>query len=167
MIVAVNDTNILIDLYNIGLLELFFNSGLNLHTTDFVIDEIKNKEQKIMISSLVEKEKLFIKEFSIEEVIEISEFKSKQKSNISITDCSVWQYSKKNNYILLTGDRTLRRDAQKNGVIVRGILYVFDLLVENKKITKKIAADKLRILIDSNVRLPIKECERRISNWKK
>ena len=53
MDVAVNDTNILIDLYNIGLLEVFFNSGLNLHTTDFVLEEITNVEQSTLIKSLI------------------------------------------------------------------------------------------------------------------
>ncbi len=166
MIVAVNDTNIIIDLYNIGLLEIFFNSGLDLHTTDFVIEEITNIEQRTLIKSFVEQEKLFVKAFSVDELLEISYFKEKQTSNVSITDCSVWKYALKNSFILLTGDRNLRRVAQKSGVEVRGILYVFDLLVENQIISKQKAANKLEELIKSNVRLPRAECERRIEKWK-
>lgn len=165
MVVAVNDTNILIDLYNIDLLEIFFNSGLDLHTTDFVLEEITNIDQKILIKSLIEQDKLYVKAFSIEELIELSEFKENQSSNVSITDCSVWKYAKKNDFVLLTGDGNLRRDAQKSGVKVRGILFIFDLLVENKIITKQTASNKLKELIEGNVRLPRTECERRIAIW--
>lgn len=44
-IIAVNDTNIIIDLFNIGLFDLFFSSDIELHTTDFVLDELTDKEQ--------------------------------------------------------------------------------------------------------------------------
>jgi rRNA-processing protein FCF1 len=165
MDVAVNDTNILIDLYNIGLLEVFFNSGLNLHTTDFVLEEITNVEQSTLIKSLIARKKLYVKEFSVEELLEISVFKNKQSSNVSITDCSVWKYAEKNNFVLLTGDGTLRRDAQRSGVKVRGILFVFDFLVEHQIITRQCALDKLKELMKGNVRLPKTECERRISLW--
>ena len=43
---VVSDTNIFIDLMNIGVLDMFFQLPWEIHTTDMVISEFKNEEQK-------------------------------------------------------------------------------------------------------------------------
>ena len=41
MEIVISDTNIFIDLWNIGLLERFCELPLSIHTTDFIIGELK------------------------------------------------------------------------------------------------------------------------------
>ena len=45
-IIVVNDTNVLIDLYSIDLLEAFFRLPLQVHTTDFVLNELVKDDQR-------------------------------------------------------------------------------------------------------------------------
>ena len=51
------------------------------------------------------------------------------------------------------------------GVEVRGILYVFDELVETGTIPFEIAAEKLALLKELNPRLPQSELEKRLKMW--
>lgn len=71
-----------------------------------------------------------------------------------------------NNYTLLTGDNQLRKQAIKSNVKVKGIIYIFDFLVESRIISPQQAAEKLQQLFKANQRLPKKEIEERISQWK-
>ena len=43
MEIVISDTNIFIDLWNIGLLERFCELPVSIHTTDFIIGELKSK----------------------------------------------------------------------------------------------------------------------------
>ena len=103
------------------------------------------------------------------EMIELVSFQRKMqdKTNVSIQDCSVWLYAQDNGYILLTGDGKLRKTAIKEGTNVRGILYIFDKLVEEKLLTPQKACEKLQLLRQINGRLPSKEIEKRIEIWSK
>jgi hypothetical protein len=66
----------------------------------------------------------------------------------------------------LTGDRKLKTVSMKDGVEVRGILYIFDKLVEETILTPAIASGKLKQLQIINPRLPTDEIEERICLWK-
>lgn len=46
MEIIVNDTNIFIDLHSCGLLDSFFKLPYKVHTTDFVISELTDGEQR-------------------------------------------------------------------------------------------------------------------------
>lgn len=164
-IVAVNDTNIIIDLFNVGLLDMFLSSNIELHTTDFVINEIVDVEQTKIVEKYINNGNLFIKEFSGDEMESLFTFQSIQTSNVSVTDCSVWKYALENEYVLLTGDGNLRRDALANGVVVRGILYVFDLLIDARLLSFQLAIEKLKELLSNNVRLPKSACISKIEMW--
>lgn len=166
-VIAVNDTNIIIDLFNIGLLDLFFSSDIELHTTDFVLNELTDKEQLKVIRSYISVQKLKVKSFSGEELAKLFEFAYSQSSNVSPTDCSVWQYAQENSYTLLTGDGNLRRDAQKSGVTVRGVLFVFDYLTDCGLLSYNLAIAKLKELLSGNIRLPKTACTERLDKWSK
>ena len=94
-------------------------------------------------------------------------FHQKNKTNVSLTDCTVWYYAKSNGYTLLTGDRKLRHASLIDGVEVHGIIYVIDQLVEESILDKRLAIIKLRRLEESNPRLPKDEIEKRIKQWEK
>jgi hypothetical protein len=66
---------------------------------------------------------------------------------------------------LLTGDKTLRKRAEGEGINVSGILFVFDELVNHDIISPKVAATHLAELYETNVRLPKEEVAKRLEQW--
>ena len=59
----------------------------------------------------------------------------------------------------------LRTKAEERTVTVRGIIYIFDQLVEHGIVIPQTAAEKLEQLFNINHRLPQKEIEKRITKW--
>lgn len=165
MEIVVSDTNIFIDLSSVGLLEQFFDLPVVIHTVDFVINEITDKNQQTELDRFVLSGKLHVKEFNETETQELMEMYYSRNNNISVTDCSVWYYAKKNNYRLLTGDRKLKHSAVSDGVQVSGILYVTDMLVECELIQTNDMVNKLTKLMSINTRLPKGEIEKRIKKY--
>ena len=164
--IIVEDTNIFIDLLSIDLLEICFRLPVRIHTTEFSISELSEDQQSIVLD-FVKQDRLYLKEFSAHEVSLITEHQIVQTNNVSFTDCSVWLYAKWNGYRLVTGDKKLRRSAEQDGVVVSGILYLFDLLVKHGLLTPPAAAEKLSALYVQNRRLPKTEVENRINEWSK
>ena len=124
MDIVVNDTNIFLDLISVGLLDASFKLPIKFHTVDYVIEEIVNEEQKAKVIALINDAKLYVKEFDENEFREIINLYESRHNNVSIADCSVWYYAKKNDYRLITGDGKLRSSATADGVIVSGILLI-------------------------------------------
>ena len=71
MEIVVNDTNILIDLYNAGLLQYCGQLGLDFRTLDVVMNEIVAEEQKRAVLALVNKGFLKVHSLSGEQVSEV------------------------------------------------------------------------------------------------
>ncbi len=165
MEIIVNDTNIFIDLYSIGLLRALCELPYDVRTVDFVINEIKDPGQSESLAALATEGKIKVEKFSIEELSEIIEEYSKVPGNLSFPDCSVCYYARKHSATLLTGDRQLRKYAEGNNVSVRGVLFIFDELVDKGIIVADIAAQKLRDLSNVNLRLPNSEIEKRLKKW--
>lgn len=161
------DTNIFIDLYKVGLLEEFFQLPWVVHTTDFVMSELQREEQKDAVVRFKEEGALHVAEFEFEEMIEINQLRQRfsDKTNVSLTNCSVWYYAKQNGYIMLTCDRKLQQSAMRDGVDVKGILYVFDILVETETIKIETASEKLALLHVINPRMPKDEIDKRLRLW--
>lgn len=164
MDIVVNDTNIFLDLMSVGLLDISFELPIKFHTVDYVVAEITDMEQKKQIMKLVETGKLYVKEFDEQEFGEIISLYQSRNNNVSVTDCSVWYYAKKNDFRLLTGDGKLRKSATADGVIVSGIFYITDMLVECNIVGKTDMANILNSLRVINKRLPQKIIDERISN---
>ena len=166
--IVVNDTNVFIDLYEVGLLEQFFSLPWDVHTTDFVMLELQKEGQHETVARYKTDKRLVVPVFEAEELLEIATMYQQHmnRSNLSLTDCSVWYYAKVNNYILLTGDRKLRTVSAYDGVEVHGVIYVFDTLVEFNMISRQVAIEKLQHLYVINPRLPKEEIDKRINLWK-
>lgn len=164
MQIVVNDTNLFIDLIHAELIDVFFQLPFEVHTTDFVVSEIEEPEQEGIINQLIETSRLFVASYTFNEVEEIMSLQE-AVNRLSIPDCSVWHYSKKHNYTLLTGDNLLRRTAQKDQVIVRGLLFIFDELIRFELITPADACIKLRFLLETGTRLPQDACNERFERW--
>lgn len=165
--IVVNDTNVFIDLHDVGLLEQFFLLPWEVHTTVFVMLELTHEGQKDAVASYESDGSLRIAKFSFEEILEIDSLQKSitDKTNLSFTDCSVWYYAKQNNYTLLTGDHKLRNSALNEGVEVRGIIYVFDELVAAGILPPSLATEKLALLKSINPRLPDNEIDKHLKLW--
>lgn len=166
--IVVNDTNVFIDLYEVGLLEEFFSLPWEVHTTDFVMLELRREGQHETVAKYKADKRLVVPVFEAKEMSEIGNLfqQNMYRTNLSLTDCSVWYYAKVNNYILLTGDRKLRTVSDYDSVEVHGIIYVFDTLVELNIISRQVAVEKLLQLYVINPRLPKEEIDKRINLWK-
>lgn len=165
--IVVNDTNVFIDLYEIGLLEEFFSLPWEVHTTDFVMLELQREGQHETVAKYKANKRLLVPVLEAKEMLEIGNLyqQNQNRTNLSLTDCSVWYYAKVNNYILLTGDRKLRTVSVFDGVEVHGVIYVFDSLVELDIISRQVAVEKLKQLYSINPRLPKEEINKRINLW--
>jgi rRNA-processing protein FCF1 len=166
--IVVNDTNIFIDLYEVGLLEEFFSLPWEIHTTDLVILELQREGQHETVAQYATDKRLVVPVFEAKELMEIAAMYQQymNRTNLSLTDCSVWYYAKVNKYILLTGDRKLRTISNNDGVEVHGVIYVFDTLLELDIISRQVAIEKLQQLYSINPRLPKEEIDKRMNKWK-
>lgn len=92
--IVITDANILIDLINLDLSAVLFESELfEFKTTDFVFDEIY-EEQKEKLLPVIRAKQLEVCEPDEADLKEI--FILKQQSNaLSIEDCSVWYFASK------------------------------------------------------------------------
>ncbi len=167
MHIIINDANILIDIANLDIAELYAELEYKLFTTDFVINEIENPVQLKRIERLFNSKKIEILTTSSERLFHIYDIYNNQTKGLSVADCSVWYYSKHMNAILCTGDGNLRKQAKKDNIEVRGILFIFDELLQQEKITYNKAIEKLKNLKKINVRLPAEEIQKRLDLWKK
>ncbi|MDI9874100.1 hypothetical protein [Flectobacillus rivi] len=164
MRIVINDANILIDLIHLELIHLLFElKHLELKTTDFVFEELEEHQRAIL--------QIFIDQGTLE-IIESDEMDLEriynlliQTSGLSFEDCSVWYFAKINDGILLTGDGKLRKQSTQDGVEVRGILFVFDVLLKTGLMNFSYAILKLNQLYQINTRLPIKAKNERIEFW--
>ena len=155
---VVSDTNIFIDLINIDVLDIFFQLPWEIHTTDMIVSEFTDENQK---KAILGHSELVIKRYEPEELSDLVDFHTKH-SQVSINDCSVWQYAKQNNYVLLSGDGYLRKLTISDGIEVRGTIFVIEQLVDHGFLTAAEGADVLDKLKNSNTRQPLNEIQDRI-----
>ncbi len=161
MEIVISDTNIFIDLWNIGLLERFCELPFSIRTTDFVVGELKTQGVRDAVRQLSQDGKITVKTFKSHEYGEIM---SLQDKNLSFQDCTVLYYALSGEYKLLTGDRNLRTVAERRGLEVSGIIYVLDELLRHGILSRDEYVNKLKALLESNHRLPMKEIMKRIGN---
>lgn len=161
---VISDTNILIDLVRLNQIDLLFGLGWEVTTTDLIIEELKESSQRRLIESYVKAGTLKIKRFTPIEFFELVNYHLSVSSstNLSIQDCSVLKYSKDSHAILLSGDKKLRTKAEEESIVVRGIIHIFDIAVEQGALQEEETADILEQLFKLNNRLPKKEIQQRI-----
>ena len=164
---VVSDTNILIDLVKLGILVDFFFLPWEIHTTDFVMDELTDSAQNEAVMHFYKRGRLIVGSLSEEDIAAVFERSSQPACRLSPTDLSVLHYASKiDGCSILTGDKLLRETAEKEGTEVHGILFVFDALVDQKMLPETLAADLLEKLYSFNKHLPSGEVEKRINKWK-
>lgn len=162
MQIVINDANILIDLFELDLLNAFFALSFDFLVTDLVLAEL-HLAQAQALKPFIDAGKLAVKIFTAEELLNIA---AMQTSNLSIPDCSAF-YVAKMTVVgwLFTGDANLRKTAERQGCVVKGILFIFRELVAQGHLSTQDGTDKLRLLMQRNSRLPSKDCNDLLDDW--
>lgn len=167
MEIVVDDTQVLIDMYDADLLGLVERCSIKFHTVDYVMAELhRSPYKRPEIDQMVKDGILEVHSFSDKENVDLVAYYGKMalQTNLSLTDCAVMKYSKDNGYRLLTGDKKLRNHAEDEGVLVSGILYLVDKFVAEQLITGAVMANRLELLLKTNPRLPKTIFEERIKS---
>lgn len=162
MRLAVQDANIIIDLIDCGIFELFFRLEVEVVTTSLVLGEISQASQMKACQSVVRKDLLQVVEIS---TLDYLRLQGLDLPGLSVPDRSVLELAEAREASLLTGDGRLRKAAKSAALDVRGILWVFDQLVGEGLLSKKEAHAKLAELKERNQRLPNAEIETRLKAW--
>lgn len=164
---VVSDTNIFIDLVKLGILADFFFLPWEIHTTDYVMDELTDSAQYDAVVSYYDRGRLSVGSFTADEVVAIHGQSNQSGCRLSPADLSVIMYSQKNDgCCILTGDKRLRETANERGIKVHGILFIFDALVGHGMLPEPLAAELLEKLYSFNKHFPVNEIEKRINQWK-
>lgn len=164
MKIVVCDANIFIDLLQADLLPAYLNLGYKNHAPPGVVEEVQEQNRQILIDAL---ETGQISVPIIKNLDGISNLKNKY-SSLSFQDCACLFLAIEFNAMLLTGEKPLRRIAKgKYGLQVHGTLFIFDELLENGRITFRMAHEKLSKLIADGTYLPFNECHKRLRRWKR
>jgi predicted nucleic acid-binding protein len=161
--IALQDANILIDLINTGLFDHCLLLRYQFTTTDIILNEL-HLHQVELIQPFIISGKFTIIEIGQHELLDI-QILAGESTNLSVQDLSALYYAQKMNALLLTGDKRLRNLALEKGIIVCGVLWILDQLVDSAHLTKQQACSFLQKLIIKNKRLPATECEERIKSW--
>lgn len=161
----ITDTNVFFDLMNIEALPEFFGLDFEVCTTDFVVSEILRLEQAEQIQSFIRSKQLTVYSFSSDEIDEIVNLKTERVLR-RIADKSVLWKALQLKCELLTGDKSLRNEAEENGLSVHGSIWVVMMIVEAKLLSPAKGIElyeKLKMVNDS---LPKDEIDKLIKKLK-
>lgn len=158
--VYVFDTNVLIDLYIGGLLEVTLGLPARMVAPDVIIAELEEPSGETLIGYGLQSVTL-----SGDQVQEIVALRS-QYPRPSANDMAALVLARSLGAALLTGDLALRRAAEQEGVPMHGTLWVLDELLESEVIPPAQAVPALEEMLAQGRRLPRDECEARLRRWR-
>jgi predicted nucleic acid-binding protein len=162
MRIAITDANVFIDLFEIRWLEHLFHLPLEIVTTLEVFNELNTNQQQ-SLSQWQMSGQLRIVEILLSEHPKVLEIGDSRR--LSFTDRTVLYIALRDKLMVLTGDNIIRKNAEKLGLEVHGLLWIFDSLVENQAVPPIEAARALQALLRINDWLPIDECIKRLEKW--
>lgn len=165
MKIVITDVSVFFDLYYVQVLPEFFALDIEIQTTNFVYNEIVNQDQIEEFRVFERSKKLHVISISPEEEEEVKSMKL-FRLNKSISDKSILWKAKQLNCPLLTCDGKLRKEAESQGIIVYGSIWVIKQLIDNEIINTSQGIVVLETLKIVNTRLPIEEIDRLIKSLK-
>ncbi len=161
----ITDTNVFFDLMNIEALPEFFGLDFEICTTDFVVNEILRLEQAEQIQNFIRSKQLTVFGFSSDEIEEVVNLKTKRTLR-RIADKSVLWKALQLKCKLLTGDKSLRSEAEENGLEVHGSIWVVMMIVEAKLLSHVKGIELFEKLKIVNGNLPLEDIEKLIKKLK-
>lgn len=156
----VSDSNIWIDFRNASLLAELFALPLTLCCTDFVLHELQDLPRAELLAH-----GLVVETLETAAVAQLFGLMA-QHNNSSLADVSCYLLAQQTERPLLTGDGRLRRQAQRDGLEVKGALWLLDELVRCAVVHPRRAAQGLEAMRAQGARLPATECEARLKVWR-
>ena len=165
MKLIITDTNVFFDIIHIDALLEFFALDFEICTTDFVLNEILESDQKEQIETFIRGKKLTIFKLTTTEVKEIHNFPTLRLFK-GITDKTVLWKAHQLKCPLLTGDKKLRKEAEDLKIEVHGSIWVINLLVDKEIIPKVKGVELLEHLKLINASLPHDELDKLIKRFK-
>lgn len=168
MTIIVEDTNIIIDLFNTGLLQFCKKMDIEFHTTDFVVREIKKPEQLSTVKGLISNKELNMAVFNMDEMLQLANLEDECRgtNNLTTADCSVVLLAERLGCRLLTADQKLVHFAQSRGLEASGLLWLTDEMVAKGIVRHKDMMEYLKRYLETNNRAPEKEVNKRIAQYK-
>ena len=159
-----SDTNIWFDFEAIGHLEHPFLLNHSYYISDFTFDEEIQLSKEIR--QCVASKHILVTSVNSDELILVNILSSKYQ-NLSFYDAVALAIAIKRNWVLLSGDSFLREAAKQEKIVCHGSIWIYDQLLKEKKITKKIYKECLKELLEQvkigRRRLPLEELLRRIN----
>jgi rRNA-processing protein FCF1 len=165
--IAVTDACIFIDLYDLGLVDSFFNLDIEIHTTSAVLFELYSEQQQIL-KAYQSVNRLTVHNLQEQDFIEI--YSEEYPKSLSETDKSVLHIANKLNACVLSSDKALRNCAKNKEIAYHGMIWIFDKLIETSVLSKKEAVNKLKQLVAINFvfrnnQQLVAEIEKRLKLW--
>jgi len=157
----VTDATFWIDMCRGGLIDEVLSLGFELIAPDVVVGELIEPDGDDLV-----KRGLKMVELEGNQVLELFELRSRYPKP-GTNDLFALFAASNLGLLLLTGDRHLRRAAEKEGIPVHGTLWFLDKMIDQGIITSQRAADALELMLKYGCRLPRDECDKRIKRWKK
>ncbi len=164
MKITVQDANILIDLECAGVLGLWFELGIETHTTELIRLEI-SKEHHREIHQNIHTGRIRVHAVDMVRM-QACHVLARKTGKISFRDASCYYLATDLDAVLITGDKALRALAEDRCVEVHGTIWIFDRLVEAALLEPWDAADKLEHLQSLDRYLPKEDCLKRIKKWR-
>ncbi len=158
-VVYISDTNIWSHFRHGGLLDELFALPIVFASTDFVLNELPADE----VGQL--KANGLVVETLDSDAVQALDGLMAEHDNSALADVSCYFVAKQKGFPLLTGDAQLRKQAAKDGVEVRGALWLLHELVANDIIAPAHAAAALQAMLNAGARLPNADCRQLMMTW--
>jgi predicted nucleic acid-binding protein len=157
---AVSDANVLIDIEAGGLEASMFS----LPDFEFYIPDVLFEQELRKNHSHLEKMGLKLRSLTgaaVSEVFRLSQIHHKP----SRMDLFALVLAREENWILLTGDRNLRKVAEEYKIHCHGTIWLVEQMIENQIIKPDIARNAYQNMRIKGSRLPWEEAEERLKRW--
>ncbi len=160
MIILVSDTSVLIDLERAGLLDAAFSCGMTMVVPDLLYQRELETHNGPYLRSLG----LGVVALTAQELSDAQDIKA-QRPVLSLPDCFALICSKRPNHCLVSGDKALRREAERTGAVF-GLLWLLDCMEQRGVPVQSLAAGLTSLRHHPRCRLPREEIEMRLARWR-
>ena len=161
-----SDTNIWIDFFEIRHVEHPFLLGHQYYLSSIAFDDELIKSEELRETLL--RFGLRLADVSDKEFIMAQTFRSAYRK-LSLYDSVALAIAKARSWTLLTGDNPLRKAAEREGVECHGVIWVYDELHQQGRISSDEYHEAMKLLLiavqEGRCRLPIEELRRRLEGF--
>lgn len=160
-LLLVSDANVFIDIENANLTEAMFHLPYQFVVPDVLFEEeLKQRHEHLFFAGLKQKS---LKPAYVQLVLKLTQKYRKASRNDLFALC----LAKQESCNLLTGDKPLRKAAEKEGVFCYGTIWLVCQMVTQGILTVEEARQSFKQMKDSGSRLPWQVVEAQLSKLEK